>query len=124
MLNKNSVLEAFRLLADLTGEEAMKFLGLVNSAKAYIERLTLREPKNDEELELLTYACAAKTFFDYTVLCAATPKTYSTQSGSIFAKISEDATVSNAQTLMYNAFDTVPRDLLRNNGFIFEGMAG
>lgn len=124
MLNKNSVLEAFRNMADLTDEEALQFIGLVNSAKAYMERLLIRETADDGELELLTHACAAKTFFDYTVLLAATPKTYSTKSGSIFAKVSEDATVINAQTLMNNALAALPQDLWRNNGFIFEGVAG
>lgn len=124
MLDKDSVLETFKTLANLTDEEAERFAGLINSAVAYIERLLLRETANDDESELLIYACAAKAFFDYTVLVAATPKTYSAQSGSIFAKVSEDATVTNAQTLMYNALAALPVDLWRNNGFIFEGVRG
>lgn len=124
MLDKDSVLEVFKTLANLTDEETERYTGLINSAAAYIERLLLRETASDEESELLTYACATKAFFDYTVLVAATPKTYSTQSGSIFAKVSEDATVTNAQTLMYNALAALPVDLWRNNGFIFEGVRG
>lgn len=123
-LNQNSILDQFKLLSGLTDEETPRYLGLVLSAKSYVERLLLREAKTEEESLLLTNACAAKVFFDYTVLCAATSRTLSTQSGSVFTKVSDDENVSQAQTLMYNAFAAVPRDFMCDNGFVFERTVG
>lgn len=123
-LNQNSILDSFKLLSGLTDEETPRYLGVVLSAKAYVERLLLRDIQTEDEALLLTNACAAKVFFDYTVLCAATSRTLSTQSGSVFTKVSDDENVLQAQTFMYNAFAAVPGDLMCDNGFVFERAVG
>ncbi len=123
-LNQNSVFEEFIRLTTLTTEEATKYVGLSVSAMAYMQRLLLREIADEAELELITDATAKKAFYDYTVLCAATPQTFSTRTGSVFARLSEDATVTHAQNLWYNAMAVLPRGLVRDDGFIFEGVIG
>lgn len=123
-LDFENVMARFRNLSHLTEEEAKIYIPTVNSAKAYFERLLLRDPSDGEEQGLCEYACAAKAFFDYTILCAATAKVYSTQSGGIYARMSEDETVMNAEKLMNNAFAAVPSGLIRDDGFVFESTEG
>ncbi len=122
-LNIENVSANFAALAHLTSEEAETYLPTVKSAVAYFGRLFLRDPTEDET-PLAEYACGCKAFFDYTILCAATPRTFSSQSGSIFAKVSEDEAVNNAEKLMRSAMAALPEGLLRDDGFIFEGTEG
>ncbi len=123
-LNVNAVTENFKTLSNLLPEELERYMGLINSAKGYFERLLLRSFASDEERNLCEYACAAKAYYDYTVFSAATAKTLSTQSGTVFTKVSDDLSVKNAELLMHNSFAAVPADLLRDNGFIFERVDG
>ncbi len=123
-LNLNSITETFKALADLTDQEVGRYIGMLQSAKGYFERLILREFKSDEELSLCEYACATKAYYDYTVFMAATSKTYSSQSGSVFAKVNDNESVKSAEILMYNALAAVPKGLVRDNGFMFERANG
>ena len=119
----DAVKTGFAKLARLTPAEAEGYLPTVKSAAAYFGRLLIRDPEEDEA-ELCEYAAACKAFFDYTVLCAATAKTYSTQTGGIFAKVSEDKTVVNAERLLRNAYAALPGGLIRDDGFVFECTEG
>ncbi len=123
-LNLNSITEIFKSLANLTDEEISRYIGMIQSAKGYFERLVMRKFANDEELGLCEYACAAKAYYDYTVFMAATSKTYSSQSGSVFAKVSDNESVKSAEILMYNAIAAIPTGLVRDNGFMFERANG
>lgn len=119
-----NIMQHFRNLSHLTDEDSEIYIPTVRSAEAYIVRLMLREPEDETEQSLCEYACAAKAFYDYTILCSATSKVYSTQTGGIYAKISEDVTVKNAEKLMTGAFAAVPEGILRDDGFIFMGAEG
>ncbi len=121
-LNQNSIFDMFVNLCGLTDEEAAKHRGLTISAKAYFDRLLKSDISTEEELYLITDAAAKKAFYDYTVLCASVPSTFSTRTGSVFARLSDNAAVVNAQTLWYSAMALLPRDLVRDDGFIFEGV--
>lgn len=123
-LSLNTIADTFKTLADLTDDELNRYAGMVHSAKGYFERLILRDFETDEEYKLCQYACAAKAYYDYTVFMAASSKTYSSQSGSVFAKVSDNESVKNAQILMYNAIAAIPEGLIRDNGFIFERTDG
>ena len=123
-LNLNAVTENFKTLSCLLPEELDRYMGLINSAKGYFERLLMRDFASDEEHNLCEYACAAKAYYDYTVFTAATSKTLSTQSGTVFTKVSDDASVKNAELLMHHAIASLPAGLLRDNGFIFERVDG
>lgn len=123
-LNHISILHSFAMLANLEEAEAEYYLPMAMSAQKYFERLLKRAIADEEELELLTDAAAKKAFYDYTVLIAASQKTFSTRTGSVFARLSDDTTVINAQQLYYQAMAILPRDLINDDGFIFEGVAG
>ena len=123
-LDLNNVTERFLKLARLTEEEGKNYQNTVCSAKAYFERLLKRDPADGNERELCEYACACKAFFDYTVLKAATAKMYSTQSGGVYARLSEDETVVNAEALMNNSRAALPCGLIRDDGFVFESVEG
>ncbi len=120
----SEVTSVFAGLTHLTGSEASNYAPVIKSAKAYFERLFLRDIADSAEKELAEYACACKAFLEYTVLMAATPKTYSTQSGGIFAKVAENKSVVSAECLYRNACAALPRGLIRDDGFIFEGTEG
>lgn len=120
-LDLSSVTQKFLGLSHLTEEEAQIYAPTVKSAKNYFERLLKRYP-NESEKELCEYACACKAFFDYTILCAATAKTYSTQSGGVYARVAENEAVNNAEKLMRNAMSSLPCDLISDDGFVFEGV--
>ena len=119
-----NVLARFKELAKLTDEEASAYTPTVKSAKAYFERLLLREPTEGDEVSLCEYACAAKAFFDYTVLIAAIPTTAAGLTGGVFTKISQNATVINAERVMKAAFSALPVGLIRDDGFVFECTEG
>lgn len=123
-LDITAVSRLFGILAQLTEEETSVYLPTVKSGMAYFDRLFLRDYADEAEKQLSEYACACKVFFDYTVLKAAIPKTYSTQSGGIFAKVSDDAAVKNAAALMRRAMAALPKGLISDDGFVFEGVAG
>ena len=123
-LDITSVTGHFRVLAQLTEEEAAVYLPTIKSEMAYFDRIFLRDPSGDAEKHLCEYAFACKAFFDYTILKAATSKTYSTQSGGIYARISDDVTVSNAEHLMRRAMAALPEGLISDDGFVFEGVKG
>lgn len=123
-LNLNSITDAFKTLSALTDEEVCRYMGLLQSAKGYFERLILRDFKNDDERVLCEFACATKAYYDYCVFMAATSKTYSTQTGSVFARVGDNESVKNAETLMYNALAALPVGLVRDNGFMFERANG
>lgn len=122
-LNQENITARFCELAHLTGSEAETYSATVYAAMSYFDRLFKRDPE-DAEKPLCEYACACKAFYDYTVLKAATSKTYSTQSGGIYARLSDDQTVINAENLWQNALASLPCDLVRDCSFIFEGVAG
>lgn len=119
----SNILTRFAELAKFTEEEAKTYEPTVKSAYSYFGRLLVREPE-EGEVPLCEYACACKAFLDYTVLCAATAKTYSTQTGGIYARLSENDTVINAERLMKNAFASLPEGLIRDDGFVFECTEG
>ncbi len=123
-LNLNSITDAFKTLSALTDEETDRYMGILQSAKGYFERLILRDFENDEERTLCEFACAAKAYYDYIVFMAATSKTYSTQTGSVFARVGDNESVKNAETLMYNSLAALPLGLVRDNGFMFERANG
>ncbi len=122
-LNQITVLHRFSMLAHLEEQEAEYYLPLAISAQRYFDRLIKRAVADETELELLTDAAAKKAFYDYTVLIAANQKTFSTRTGSVFARLNEDATVVNAQQLYYQAMALLPHGLIDDGGFIFEGVA-
>lgn len=122
-ISTEAVTAEFEKLTKLTKSEAENYAQTVGAAIAYFKRLLRREPEGDE-VGLCEYAAACKAFFDYTVLCAATSKRFSTQTGGIFTRISEDRTVINAERLLRNAYATLPEGLIRDDGFIFEGTEG
>lgn len=122
-LNSENITARFSELAHLTASEAETYSATISSATAYFDRLFKRDPV-DAEKPLCEYACACKAFYDYTVLKAATSKTYSTQSGGIYARLSDDQTVINAENLWQNALAALPHDLVRDCSFIFEGVSG
>ena len=122
-LNLENVTAHFRELAHLTETDAETYAATVFAAAAYFGRILKRDPEPCE-MTLCEYACACKAFYDYTVLKAATSKTYSTQSGGIYARLSDDKTVINAENLWQNALAALPHDLVRDCSFIFEGVAG
>ncbi|MBQ8624177.1 MAG: hypothetical protein IJ424_07410 [Oscillospiraceae bacterium] len=123
-LNINAVTENFKTLSALTDDELDRYMGMIRSAQGYFERLLMRDFISDDECHLCEHACAAKAYYDYTVFMAATSKTYSSQSGSVFAKVSDNRSVKNAETLMYNALAALPEGLVRDNGFMFERTNG
>ena len=122
-LNQKNIISRFCELAHLTESEAETYSATVVAAMSYFGRLLMRDPDDSEEA-LCEYACACKAFYDYTVLKAATSKTYSTQSGGIYARLSDDQTVINAENLWQNALASLPEGLVRDCSFIFEGVAG
>ena len=122
-LDIEKVTARFCELAHLTNVEAEAYAATVFAAAAYFNRLLKRDPEGAEK-SLCEYACACKAFYDYTVLKAATSKTYSTQSGGIYARLSDDKTVANAENLWQNALAALPSDLVRDCSFIFEGVRG
>ena len=122
-LDIGNVTSRFCELAHLTAAEAETYAATVSAAAAYFDRLFKRDPEEAEK-PLCEYACACKAFYDYTVLKAATSKTYSTQSGGIYARLTDDKTVINAENLWQNSLAALPHDLVRDCSFIFEGVAG
>ena len=122
-LDIENVTSRFCKLAHLTAAEAETYAATVSAAAAYFDRLFKRDPEEAEK-PLCEYACACKAFYDYTVLKAATSKTYSTQSGGIYARLTDDKTVINAENLWQNSLAALPHDLVRDCSFIFEGVAG
>lgn len=113
------VLARFTELAKLTAEEAASYAPTVKSAQAYFCRLLSRDP-TEEEKPLCEYACGCKAFFDYTVLRTASEKTFSSQTGGVFTRVSEDDNVKNAERLYKNALAALPEGLVRDDGFVFE----
>ena len=122
-LNQANITARFCELAHLTESEAETYAATVRAAMSYFDRLFKRDPE-DAEKPLCEYACACKAFYDYTVLKAATSKTYSTQSGGIYARLSDDQTVINAENHWQNSLAALPEDLVRDCSFIFEGVPG
>lgn len=122
-LNSENITARFCELAHLTVPEAETYLATISAAIFYFDRLFKRDP-DETEKHICEYACACKAFYDYTVLKAATSKTYSTQSGGIYARLSDDQTVISAENLWQNALAALPHDLVRDSSFIFEGVSG
>lgn len=123
-LDLEAVFKGFAALAKLTDEEAEAYRPTVKSAKAYFERLILRDFEPEGEKDLCEYACACKAFFDYTVFCAASIKSFSSQTGGIYTRVLGSETVKNAERLMRNSFAALPPGLIRDDGFVFEGAEG
>lgn len=123
MLNIDSIEERFSEFSGLTLDEAARYTSLISSAKALFEKLLKRPPAEGEEKDLCEYACACRAFFDYTLLLAATENTYSTKTGSVYAK-NPSGTVVNAERLMKSASAALPRDLFEAGDFIFESVEG
>lgn len=121
MLTEN-IKSRFCEITHLTESEAENYSYMILSAKAYFNRLLKREP-TEEEIPICEYAAACKAFFDYATLCAASEKTYSTQTGGIFAKTALSDTVKNAEKLWHNALASLPEDLARDGCFMFEGVS-
>ena len=122
-LNFQNIMERFMELTGLTAEEAERYDATVSAAEKYFSRLLKRDPAG-EETASCEYACACKAFYDYAALLAATQKTYSTQTGGIYARLSDDRTVINAENLWQNALAALPDDLIRDCSFVFEGVQG
>ncbi len=114
----------FGTLAQLTEEETAAYQPMVKSGIAYFDRLFKRDYSDDAEKQLSEYACACKVFFDFTVLKSASQKTYSTPTGGIYSRISDDVAVKSAEQLMRRAMAALPEGLISDDGFIFEGVAG
>ncbi len=123
-LNQNSVFERFAVLTNLTDEEAARYLSFSASAKVSIERLLKREIADENELYLVTDCAAKKAFYDYTLLCASTPRIFSTTTGSVFARLADDVTVDNAKNLWLEAMSLLPKDLISDSEFVFSGVRG
>ncbi len=117
------ITEEFKKLSQLSEDELPRYNSVIASAKAYFERLLRREPL-EEEAELCTYACACKAFFVYTVLRASEFKTFSSSTGGLYTRISEDTTVKFAERLYKNALAALPEGLVRDCGFVFESTEG
>lgn len=123
-LNLNQIADDFAILAGLGEEEVKTYLGLILSAKSYYERLLLRDFSDDDERALYEYACACKVYYDYCVYLCSQKSTLPTASGSVFSRVSSDKTVRSAELMMYNALASLPKGLVNDDGFIFEGMVG
>lgn len=119
ILDYSNILERFCELSKLTSEEVKTYEPTVKSALAYFLRLLNKQPDSDEK-PLCEYACGCKAFLEYTVLRAASEKTYSAQTGGIFAKVSEDEKVKSAERLYKNSLAALTPGLVKDDGFVFE----
>lgn len=122
-LELQAITQEFAKLAQLTEEELSRYASTVASAKAYFERILLRDPVG-EEISLSVYACACRAFLNYAILKAATQRTFSSPTGGVYTKISDDETVSAAQRLYREAAAALPAGLVRDSEFVFERTEG
>ncbi len=120
-ISVQNVTDRFRELTRLTPLEAEIYLPTILSAMRYFTRL-LKRPPTEDELAPCEYAAACKANYDYAVLNCSRDKTFSTQTGSIFAKISSNETVISAENLWHQALASLPEGLVRDAGFVFEGV--
>lgn len=122
-ISLENVTSRFCELTHLDSTEAANYSAAVSAAAAYFTKLLLREP-SEEEVSGCEYAVACKAFYDYTVIRAATEKTYSTSTGGIFSRASDQKTSESAHELYKQALASLPDGLVSDGGFAFAGVRG
>lgn len=113
----------FCKLSHLDPVEAENYSSLIKSAQESFKKLLLREPTEDE-IPSCEYTAACKAFYSYTVLRAASEKTYSSTTGGMFRRSYDTETVSAAENLFRQAVSSLPNGLASDCGFVFEGVRG
>lgn len=122
LLNSINIRTEFLKITKLS-EDEFKFQSIIDNAQRYVEKRIIPESPDSEEIKCCEYAACAHAVYDYTLQNLLSERIIVTQLGRASSNYRENSVIKAAFSFRKSVFDSM-KDLIRDDGFVFQVMEG